>query len=171
MRRRRRDVLGSGPFTVMPVLVAGSGRATAAESGAWFEEVTAEAGIDFEHVRANPVRYWFPEIMSGGAAWCDVDGDDWLDLYLVQGGELQPSSAAPPGNRLYRNLGNGRFADVTQSLADDEVIGAVGEHLKAQPNQLAGGEEQGVMQFVQALAKAQPAWRVVIDGDRRLPRE
>lgn len=100
---------------VSALCVAGSGRATAAESEAWFEEVTAEVGIEFTHVRGSPPRFWFPEIMSGGAAWCDVDGDDWLDLYLVQGGELQPSSAAPPGNRLYRNLGDGRFAETTQS--------------------------------------------------------
>ena len=100
---------------VSVLCAAGSSRAPAADPEAWFEEVTTEAGIEFTHVRGNPPRFWFPEIMSGGAAWCDVDGDDWLDLYLVQGGELQPSSAAPPGNRLYRNLGNGRFADVTQS--------------------------------------------------------
>ncbi|MGB5162876.1 MAG: CRTAC1 family protein, partial [Thermoanaerobaculia bacterium] len=94
---------------------AGAIEATAATTEAWFEEVTAEAGIVFEHTRGNPPRYWFPEIMSGGAAWCDVDGDDWLDLYLVQGGDLEPSSEASIGNRLFRNLGNGSFVDVTMS--------------------------------------------------------
>ena len=98
---------------VLLLCVAGSIEVPATDSQAWFEEVAAESGITFEHVRGNPPRYWFPEIMSGGAAWCDVDGDDWLDLYLVQGGELEPMSDSPPGNRLYRNLGNGRFTDVT----------------------------------------------------------
>jgi len=100
---------------VFLLCAAGAIGAPATGTEAWFEEVAAEAGVEFSHVRGNPVRYWFPEIMSGGAAWCDVDGDGWLDLYLVQGGELEPESEAPPGNRLYRNLGNGRFADATVS--------------------------------------------------------
>lgn len=105
------------PRAILLLLLCAAGAiaATAATTEAWFEEVSAEAGIDFEHVRANPVRYWFPEIMSGGAAWCDVDGDGWLDLYIVQGGEVKPGSEPAPGNRLYRNLGNGRFSDATET--------------------------------------------------------
>ena len=49
----------------------------------WFEEVAAESGIRFEHVRAVKVRTWFPEIMSGGGCWLDYDADEDLDLYLV----------------------------------------------------------------------------------------
>ena len=84
-------------------------------TSAWFEDATAAAGIDFEHIRAYEIRHWFPEIMSGGAAWCDFDGDGDLDLYAVQGGELDASAPErqAAGNRLYRNLGDGRFIDVT----------------------------------------------------------
>lgn len=103
------------------LFAAGAIVAPAAAAEAWFEEVAAEAGVEFSHVRGNPARYWFPEIMSGGAAWCDVDGDGWLDLYLVQGGELEPGSEPAPGNRLYRNLGNGRFADVTEATGVGET--------------------------------------------------
>jgi hypothetical protein len=47
-----------------------------------------------------------------GAAWADYDNDGWPDLYVVKG------ITAP--NRLYRNLGNGTFAIVTNSsLATD----------------------------------------------------
>ncbi|MCP3961406.1 MAG: CRTAC1 family protein [bacterium] len=77
-----------------------------------FEDVAAALGIEFVHVRASEQRLWFPEIMSGGAAWLDYDGDGDLDLYLVQGGQLEKASAAAPANRLYRNDG-GRFVDVT----------------------------------------------------------
>ncbi|WP_456428809.1 CRTAC1 family protein [Rhodocaloribacter sp.] len=78
----------------------------------WFEEVAAEAGIDFTHVRALRTRLWFPEIMSGGAGWIDYDGDGDLDLYLVQGGALDPGAPEHPGNRLFRN-DDGTFTDVT----------------------------------------------------------
>ncbi len=83
------------------------------EPAPWFEEVSAAAGIDFVHVRGGEIRHWFPEIMSGGAGWCDYDGDGDLDLYLVQGGDLDPRTPNRPGNRMYRNLGDGTFADVT----------------------------------------------------------
>ena len=72
-------------------------------------------------------RYAYPETFGAGAAWVDYDEDGWLDLYLVQGGNLldpaDPVGAA--GNRLYRNLGgtggsNPRFADVTESTGAGE---------------------------------------------------
>lgn len=77
----------------------------------WFELVE-RSGVEFEHIRATTPRFWFPEIMSGGAAWIDHDGDGDLDLYLVQGGSLSPGDPAGPGNRLYRNDGE-RFVDIT----------------------------------------------------------
>src|SRR5205809_6080776 len=44
---------------------------------------------------------------STGACWFDYDGDGKPDLFLVSG-------AADGTRRLLRNLGDGRFADVTQ---------------------------------------------------------
>ena len=51
--------------------------------------------------------------MGGGAALFDMDNDGFLDLYLVQSGNLFDPSAGT-GNRLYRNRGNGTFEDVTE---------------------------------------------------------
>ena len=48
-----------------------------------------------------------------GVAVADYDGDNWLDLYITNFGV----------NRLYRNLGDGTFQDVTQ-LAGVAIIGA-----------------------------------------------
>ena len=54
--------------------------------------------------------------MSGGGGWVDYDSDGDLDLYLVQGGEIEPrraeSAESLPGDRLYRNDGES-FVDVT----------------------------------------------------------
>jgi enediyne biosynthesis protein E4 len=45
----------------------------------------------------------------------DFDGDGLLDIYLVQGGSVHPGSTNVLGNKLYRNLGNGQFEDVSES--------------------------------------------------------
>jgi hypothetical protein len=85
----------------------------ASEPAPWFEEVSAESGLDFVHVRASPERYWFPEIMSGGGAWLDYDDDGDLDLYLVQAGQFDLGVSEPLTNVLYRNDRDGGFIDVT----------------------------------------------------------
>jgi len=79
----------------------------------WFEEIGARAGIDFVHHSGHESRHYLPEIMGGGAALFDLDNDGFLDLYLVQSGNLFDQSAGG-GNRLYRNRGNGTFEDVTE---------------------------------------------------------
>jgi len=79
----------------------------------WFEEIAVRAGIDFVHHSGHADRHYLPEIMGGGAALFDMDNDGFLDLYLIQSGNLfDPSAGA--GNRLYRNRGNGTFEDVTE---------------------------------------------------------
>jgi hypothetical protein len=53
--------------------------------------------------------------MGAGAALADFDGDGWLDIYLVSGAPLPGSDTARRTNSLHRNLGDGRFADVTEA--------------------------------------------------------
>jgi hypothetical protein len=79
-----------------------------------FTDVTAASGIDFVHVNAATERRYLPETMGAGVAVFDYDGDDWPDLYFVNGAPAAsaPASGAPSGV-LYRNLHDGRFADVT----------------------------------------------------------
>lgn len=79
----------------------------------WFQEIALEKGLDFQHVRTLSDNFYFPEIMSGGVGWIDYDGDGWLDLYLVQAGDVeQPHDYT---NKLYRNINGQRFEDVTES--------------------------------------------------------
>jgi len=111
--------------------VASSPLGAAPAGGAWFE-VIADSGVGFDHRRSFARRYWFPEIMGGGGAWLDYDGDGDLDLYLVQSGDLDPGDRVNPGNQLFRNDGEGRFSDVSErSGAGDRGYGmgaAVGDY-------------------------------------------
>ena len=94
-----------------------------------FTNVAAEAGIQPEIRCGGPEKKWIPEANGTGAAWLDYDNDGRLDLLIVNGSTLErlrhivSGKALPPqkdGVFLYRNLGNGRFRDVTSEagLAD-----------------------------------------------------
>lgn len=76
-------------------------------------DVTEAAGVAFRHERGGRGEKHLPETMGAGVAWLDFDGDGWLDLYLVQSGPFPPDGSAAAGNRLFRNIGDGRFVDVT----------------------------------------------------------
>ena len=53
-----------------------------------FTDQTAESGIDFVHVDGFSGEYYYVETFGSGAAFVDVDGDGWQDLYLVNGAPL-----------------------------------------------------------------------------------
>ncbi len=98
-----------------------------------FVERAADAGLDFVHRNGAVGDYNYPELMVGGGALLDVDDDGFLDVYLVQSGPVpgsepgnaegaqpgnagvSPASGSAPGNRLYRNLGDGTFEDTTDA--------------------------------------------------------
>lgn len=95
-----------------PVPVAAQGRA-------WFEESAEKSGIRFTHRSGHGDKFYLPEIMGGGAALFDMDGDGDLDLYLVQSGNLFAPRDKADGNRLYRNRGDGTFEDATAGSGAD----------------------------------------------------
>jgi enediyne biosynthesis protein E4 len=103
---------------------ARSGAAASAGPPPWFREEARERGIDFVQHSGAAGGYRMPEIMCGGAALFDMDGDGDLDAYLVQSGDLAGDPAARSPNRLYENDGTGHFRDVTEgSGAGDRGYG------------------------------------------------
>ena len=53
--------------------------------------------------------------LSVGVAMFDYDGDGRLDLYFATCSTLPPTTARKATNKLYRNLGDGKFRDVSGS--------------------------------------------------------
>ena len=86
--------------------------ASGAQSGVQFNDVAAEAGITFRHQNgASPDKHMF-ETFGSGVGVIDFDNDGWPDLFFANGADLGQGKRSP-GNALYRNLGNGKFEDVT----------------------------------------------------------
>ena len=87
-----------------------------------FSDVTQEAGITWRQFNGlSPDRYLI-ETMGGGVALFDFDHDDWLDIFLLNGGETpRGKSEKPLQNALYRNLGNGKFVDVAADAGVSQV--------------------------------------------------
>jgi hypothetical protein len=84
-----------------------------------FREVSKEVGIDFRHTpptldpKLAPIM---PEVaaMGAGVSITDFDRDGWQDIYVTDSGE-------DSANKLYRNLGNGKFEDVAAKLGVADV--------------------------------------------------
>ncbi|MCS7044613.1 MAG: CRTAC1 family protein [Bryobacteraceae bacterium] len=95
-----------------------------------FRDVTAASGIG-----TKP-----PNLLSVAAAWFDYDRDGWLDLFVsnytfwspetdhrcaMSDKDLYCDPRRYPSvpHQLFRNLGNGRFADVTARVGLDQTPG------------------------------------------------
>jgi hypothetical protein len=81
-----------------------------------FVDVSGASEIHFKfHTDAIPGRFLLPEVMGQGAGWLDFDGDGRLDLYVRDGCQILTPDQTPPQHtsRLFRNLGDARFVDVT----------------------------------------------------------
>src|SRR5215468_7638736 len=96
-----------------------------AEAATWkvfhdfqFTDRYAESGITFEHhVVDDAGKDWKPAHYDHGCAVAvaDVDGDGLLDIYFVN--QLG-------GNQLWRNLGDGKFENITATAGvglDDKI--------------------------------------------------
>ena len=79
------------------------------EDGKFFEDISEMAGLG-----RNLLLGW-------GIAFLDIDDDGWPDLVMANGHVYPEIDRSPIGETyrqktlLYRNLGNGRFTDITES--------------------------------------------------------
>ncbi|QDV34820.1 CRTAC1 family protein [Tautonia plasticadhaerens] len=80
-----------------------------------FTDVGPESGVDFVHVSGMTEEKHFPTANGSGAAVFDYDGDGRMDLYFASNEYILPDAPVVGRNRLYRNLGDGRFEDVTDA--------------------------------------------------------
>src|SRR5207244_4136933 len=70
--------------------------------------------------------------LGWGTGWIDLDHDGWLDLFLTNGHvypevvQLKTEAAYKQRKVVYRNLGNGRFADVTERLGAPATLAKAG---------------------------------------------
>jgi tetratricopeptide (TPR) repeat protein len=79
-----------------------------------FRDLAQSSGLHFTFDHGVSNRRLLPETMSGGVAVLDFDRDGWLDVYVVQGGHLDDEPGkSRESDRLFRNLQNGSFEDVT----------------------------------------------------------
>ncbi|MCP5119973.1 MAG: VCBS repeat-containing protein, partial [bacterium] len=94
------------PFTLNPSSYPAEPNALFRNNGdGTFTDVAPEAGV------ANPTG------RSLTASWCDFDLDGRLDVYIAND---------VSDNAMYRNLGNGRFEDVSHAALVSDYRGAMG---------------------------------------------
>src|SRR6202142_2363054 len=128
---RRDFFLGVGGLAASSVF-AEPLRAADAASGAPFRltDVTAAAGIHFQHNNGAFGGKFLPETLGAGCAFLDYDGDGWQDILLVNGddwpGHKREHALAPSILTLYRNNPNGTFSDVTRSAGLDIAMYGMG---------------------------------------------
>ena len=81
-----------------------------------FNDASASSGVDFVLDNATTDDKPVIDAVLGGVAAFDYDVDGLVDLFFTNGARLTDFDKSDPRfwNRLYRNLGDGKFEDATQ---------------------------------------------------------
>ncbi len=106
------------PLLLFLPCLAGCGRSAAQQPTAAapaqgllrYEDVAEAAGVRFALGHGGRTPLTILETAGGGAAWLDFDVDGLVDAFLV----------GPHRVAMFRNLGDGRFADVTDRCGLDQ---------------------------------------------------
>ncbi|MBI3474362.1 MAG: CRTAC1 family protein [Acidobacteria bacterium] len=97
-----------------------------------FSDITASAGILFQHT-VVPEKKYLIESMVGGVLLLDYDGDGWLDIYFTNAPSVEMALQGQKAkSALYRNNHDGTFTDVTDKAGVGypcwAMGGAVGDY-------------------------------------------
>jgi hypothetical protein len=91
-----------------------------------YRDMTGESGIDFTYHNGQEADHMaILESLGGGVALIDYDGDGLLDIFVTGGGCYDgpdKKTIKGLGNRLYKNLGNWKFRDVTKEVGLDQPV-------------------------------------------------
>jgi hypothetical protein len=116
----------AGAALPWPSAAAGAG------PGFRFSDVTASAGIRFQHNSGAYGGKLLPETLGSGCAFLDYDADGWQDILLVNSMDWPGHKRQRTTLKLYRNNRNGTFSDVTRAAGLDlEMYGmgvAIGDY-------------------------------------------
>lgn len=91
-----------------------------------FTPLRQEVGILFRHYNAATLDRRLPETMGSGVAFFDFNNDNYPDIYFVNGAPIGDDLGQPTSGRLYQNLKNGQFEDVTQNSGLEESFFGMG---------------------------------------------
>jgi len=90
---------------------------------AFFRDLTADSGIQFTYRNGEEARgYTLLETLGGGVGLIDYDGDGLLDIFVTGGGFFEGQEIRGHPCKLYKNLGNCRFRDVTAQVGLDQPL-------------------------------------------------
>jgi len=124
--KRSKSICPIAFVTILVTLCTGARAGTGPSSGPRFDfsDIARSAGIDFRKTFGTKELTNIVEDTGSGCAFFDYDGDGLSDLFFVNGCYLPGlSDSRRKGDptqsnavcRLYRNLGGGQFADITES--------------------------------------------------------
>jgi enediyne biosynthesis protein E4 len=103
-----------------------------ASLGFQLTDVTAQAGISFQHNSGAYGGKLLPETLGSGCAFLDYDADGWQDILLVNAMDWPGHKKQKSTLKLYKNNRNGTFTDVTRAAGlEIELYGmgvAVGDY-------------------------------------------
>ncbi len=90
-----------------------------------FEDITENSGLlTFKRAKVNESNPSYLEVMGGGVAVGDVDGNGYEDLFFISMpsfNEDHDESASP--SSLFKNMGNGTFVDFTEAAGLSSIKG------------------------------------------------